>query len=142
MEERGALPRARERLSPSRARTSRRPISRHEDDVEVPDKLYFKIGEVAELTGVQPYILRYWETEFGTLRPAKSRSGQRLYRRNDVLAVLRIKELLYRQRFTIAGARRRLAAEQEPIPPTVVDSLRRVKDELKDLSSLLRRHSP
>src|SRR3989337_1686936 len=100
------------------------------------------IGEVAELTGVQPYILRYWETEFGTLRPAKSRSGQRLYRRNDVLAVLRIKELLYRQRFTIAGARRRLMAEQGPLAPTALDSLQRIKDELKDISSLLRRHSP
>src|SRR5574341_1737112 len=114
-------------MARSKPRGSQRPISRPHDSDEIPEKLYFKIGEVAELTGVQPYILRYWETEFGTLRPAKSRSGQRLYRRNDVLAVLRIKELLYRQRFTIKGAKRRLAAEQEPIPPTVVDSLRRVK---------------
>ena len=135
------MPSARGEVARSRPRASERPISRFSDAVEIPEKLYFKIGEVAELTGVQPYILRYWETEFGNLRPAKSRSGQRLYRRNDVLAVLRIKELLYRQRFTIAGARRRLAAEQEPIPPTVVDSLRRVKDELKEISSLLRRHS-
>lgn len=130
------------RLARSKARASQRPASRVGDTVEVPDKLYFKIGEVAELTGVQAYILRYWETEFGTLHPAKSRSGQRLYRRKDVLAVLRIKELLYRQRFTIAGARRRLAAEQGPLAPTVLDSLQRIKEELKDISSLLRRHSP
>jgi len=126
----------------SRPRASQKAISPPSDTVEIPDRLYFKIGEVAELTGVQPYILRYWETEFGNLRPTKSRSGQRLYRRNDVLAVLRIRDLLYRQRFTIAGARRRLAAEQGPLAPTVLDSLQRVKDELKDISSLLRRHSP
>jgi len=136
------VPSARGGVARSRPRASQRPASRFSDAIEVPEKLYFKIGEVAELTGVQPYILRYWETEFGNLRPAKSRSGQRLYRRNDVLAVLRIKELLYRQRFTIAGARRRLAAEQGPLPPTVLDSLRRVKDELKDISSLLHRQSP
>ena len=136
------MPSARGGVARSRPRASQRPASRFSDAIEVPEKLYFKIGEVAELTGVQPYILRYWETEFGNLRPAKSRSGQRLYRRNDVLAVLRIKELLYRQRFTIAGARRRLAAEQGPLPPTVLDSLRRVKDELKDISSLLHRQSP
>ena len=110
--------------------------------LEIPDKLYLKIGEVAELTGIQPYILRYWESEFGTLRPAKSRSGQRLYRRNDVLAILRIKDLLYRQRFTIAGARRRLAAEQSGLPPTVLDSLRQVKDELKEISASLRKPAP
>ncbi len=142
MEEGGVVPSGRVRLARSKARAPQKPGSRLGDTVEVPDKLYFKIGEVAELTGVQPYILRYWETEFGTLRPAKSRSGQRLYRRNDVLAVLRIKELLYRQRFTIAGARRRLAAEQGPLAPTVLDSLQRIKDELKDISSLLRRPSP
>ncbi len=114
-------------------------LSRHDDAVEIPDKLYLKIGEVAELTGIQPYILRYWESEFSTLRPSKSRSGQRLYRRKDVLAVLRIKELLYRQRFTIAGARRRLAAEEGTLPPTSLDSLRRVKDELREISALFRK---
>jgi len=136
------VPSGRVGVARSRPRASQKAISPPSDTVEIPDRLYFKIGEVAELTGVQPYILRYWETEFGNLRPTKSRSGQRLYRRNDVLAVLRIRDLLYRQRFTIAGARRRLAAEQGPLAPTVLDSLQRVKDELKDISSLLRRHSP
>ncbi len=136
------MPSGRVGVARSRPRASQKAISPPSDTVEIPDRLYFKIGEVAELTGVQPYILRYWETEFGNLRPTKSRSGQRLYRRNDVLAVLRIRDLLYRQRFTIAGARRRLAAEQGPLAPTVLDSLQRVKDELKDISSLLRRHSP
>lgn len=136
------MPRGRVRLMRSRPLGSHKRISRHDDTIEIPDKLYLKIGEVAELTGIQPYILRYWESEFGTLRPAKSRSGQRSYRRNDVEAILRIKDLLYRQRFTIAGARRRLAAEQGSLPPTVLDSLRRVRDELKEISASLRKPSP
>ena len=122
------MQRARMGLMRSRPPRVHKAIARHDDTVEIPDKLYLKIGEVAELTGIQPYILRYWESEFSTLKPTKSRSGQRLYRRKDVLAVLHIKELLYRQRFTIAGARRRLAAEEGTLPPTSLDSLRRVKD--------------
>ena len=76
---------------------------------EIPDKVYFKIGEVARLAGLKPYVLRYWETEFGVLRPKKSRSGQRLYRRSDVEMVLRIKTLLKDRKFTIAGARAQLS---------------------------------
>ncbi|MDD5560339.1 MerR family transcriptional regulator [Candidatus Methylomirabilis sp.] len=126
----------------SRPRASQRLLPGLDGSAEIPEKLYFKIGEVAELTGVQPYILRYWETQFTTLRPTKSPSGQRLYRRSDVVSVLHIKELLYEKRFTIAGARRHLSAEQGSFPPTVVDSVRLVKEELKNISSLLRRHSP
>ncbi|MGH7412050.1 MAG: MerR family transcriptional regulator [Candidatus Methylomirabilis sp.] len=136
------MPRGRIGLMRSKPPRVHKAISRHDDTVEIPDKLYLKIGEVAELTGIQPYILRYWESEFGTLRPTKSRSGQRLYRRKHVLAILRIKELLYRQRFTIAGARRRLAAEDGTLPPTSLDSLRRVKDELREISALFRKPPP
>jgi len=75
---------------------------------EIPDKVFFKIGEVARLAELKPYVLRYWETEFGVLRPKKSRSGQRLYRRSDVELVLRIKTLLRDRKFTIAGARAEL----------------------------------
>ena len=74
----------------------------------IPDKLYFKIGEVAELTGVKTHVLRYWETEFSTFKPTKSRTNQRLYRRKDVEFILRIKDLLYNQGFTIAGAKKKL----------------------------------
>ena len=74
----------------------------------IPDKIYFKIGEVARLTGVKPYVLRYWETEFKAIQPVKSRSRQRLYRKRDVELILKIKELLYEQRFTIEGARKRI----------------------------------
>ena len=130
------------RLMRSRPRGGVTSLSRHGDTIEIPDKLYLRIVEVAELTGIQPYILRYWESEFGTLRPAKSRSGQRMYKRKDILAVLRIKELLYEQRFTIVGARRRLAAEEGTLPPTSLDSLRRLRDELKEISALFRKPSP
>lgn len=78
----------------------------------IPDKLYFRIGEVAELAGVPTYVLRYWQTEFPQLQPKKSGSGQRLYRRRDVEMALRIRDLLYGQRFTIEGARRQLAREE------------------------------
>lgn len=78
--------------------------------VEIPDKLYYKIGEVAELLDLRTHVLRYWETEFPVLKPVKSRANQRLYRRQDVETALLIKDLLYRQGFTIAGARQQLKA--------------------------------
>src|SRR5207247_2915501 len=78
---------------------------------EIPDKLYFKIGEVSELLGVEPYVLRYWETEFPVLSPKKSGTGHRLYRRKDVELLLRIKHLLYEKSFTIQGARQTLHSE-------------------------------
>jgi DNA-binding transcriptional MerR regulator len=78
---------------------------------EIPDKLYFKIGEVSDLLGVEPYVLRYWETEFTTLSPKKSGTGHRLYRRKDVELLLRIKHLLYEKKFTIEGARQSLHQE-------------------------------
>ncbi len=77
-------------------------------DFQIPDKLYYKIGEVAKFTGVKAHVLRYWETEFKTIRPNKSRSNQRLYRKQDVDLILRLKDLLYNQGFTIAGARKKL----------------------------------
>jgi DNA-binding transcriptional MerR regulator len=74
----------------------------------LPDKKYFKIGETSSLLGVKPHVLRYWETEFPQIRPFKSKTGQRLYRRRDVEALLKIQRLLYHERFTIAGARQAL----------------------------------
>lgn len=73
---------------------------------EIPDKLYFRIGEVSRLAGIKPYVLRFWETEFSTLGPKKSGKGHRLYRRKDVELVLEIKRLLYEKRYTIEGARK------------------------------------
>lgn len=80
---------------------------------EIPDKLYFRIGEVADLLGVEPYVLRYWESEFPKLAPKKSGTGHRLYRRKDVELLLKIKHLLYEKRFTIEGARQTLYNESK-----------------------------
>ncbi len=84
--------------------------------VEIPEKIYFKIGEVCDILGVQAHVLRYWETEFPMLSPQKNRSGQRSYRRRDVEISLRIKELLYDEMFTIAGARKKLHSEMRETP--------------------------
>ena len=75
---------------------------------ELPDKLYFKIGEVAKIVGVKPYVLRYWETEFPSIRPGKTQSKHRLYRKRDVETLLEIRRLLHDERYTIEGAKRRL----------------------------------
>jgi DNA-binding transcriptional MerR regulator len=100
-------------------------------DLQIPDKLYFKIGEVAELTGVKPHVLRYWEAEIASIRPTKNRHQQRLYRQRDIELILRLKDLLYNQGYTIAGARKFLRrkpsvaevvtpAPEVPAPPPVI----------------------
>ncbi|TYP00276.1 MerR family transcriptional regulator [Geothermobacter ehrlichii] len=91
-------------------------------DTRIPDKLYFRIGEVAELTGIKPHVLRYWESEFKSFKPVKSRSNQRLYRRKDVELVFRLKDLLYEQGYTIAGARKKLK-ERQPSGKKAVEQL-------------------
>jgi DNA-binding transcriptional MerR regulator len=80
----------------------------------IPDKLFFRIGEVSQLVGVKEYVLRYWESEFPGLSPRKSSSGQRMFRRKDVELLLRIKHLLYDQKFTIEGARKALQEKSKP----------------------------
>ena len=100
-------------------------------DQEIPDKLFFRIGEAAELVEVEPHVLRYWETEF-KLRPQRSDSGQRLYRRNDIEQFLRIKRLLHEDGFTIAGARKAIARPTEA-PLVGGASLRDVVDRLQAL---------
>src|SRR5664279_5075953 len=115
---------------------------------EIPDKLYFKIGEVSELLGVEPYVLRYWETEFPALSPKKSGTGHRLYRRKDVELLLRIKHLLYDKRFTIEGARQSLqAAARAPKPRAnervqqelfTEDPLPEIRRELADILQILK----
>jgi len=90
---------------------------------EIPDKLYFRIGEVSRLVGVEPHVLRYWETEFPALAPKKSGTGQRWYRRREVELLLEIKRLLYQKRYTIEGARRHLenAGKTPPRPSSFKD---------------------
>jgi DNA-binding transcriptional MerR regulator len=133
---------------------------------KIPNKLFFKIGEVCEITDTQPYVLRYWESEFPALAPAKNSSGQRIYRRRDIETVLRIKQLLYEEGFTIAGAKKRLEAEtagrvdtpgqaeppaSTPTPPSLDATpspngdetrraaLREVRDQLREILTLLER---
>jgi DNA-binding transcriptional MerR regulator len=117
---------------------------------EIPDKLYFKIGEVSELLGVEPYVLRYWETEFAVLSPKKSGTGHRLYRRKDVELLLRIKQLLKEKRFTIEGARQCLQAEarapkasRSPKPRVqtelfATDPLPEIRRELAEILTILK----
>jgi DNA-binding transcriptional MerR regulator len=93
-------------------------------DSTLPSKLFFRIGEVASLVGVEPHVLRYWEREFRSIRPTKSAKGQRVYSRRDVENLLRVRDLLYRDGFTIAGARKRLHRGSEMETPSPADALR------------------
>jgi len=128
-------------------------------DRQIPNKLFFKIGEVCEITDTQPYVLRYWESEFSALAPAKNSSGQRIYRRRDIETILRIKQLLYEEGFTIAGAKKRLEAEltgKQDTPSSMAatalpegeeeaavadtrGALKEIRDQLRDLLTLLDR---
>lgn len=123
---------------------------------KIPSKLFFKIGEVCELTDTQPYVLRYWESEFPALAPAKNNSGQRIYRRRDIETILRIKTLLYEEGFTIAGAKKKLEAEMKDTvksagstpaaatPPgeevSRDDSIQEIKADLHGILDLMDRH--
>lgn len=113
---------------------------------EIPDKLYFKIGEVAAHLKVKTHVLRYWETEFSALQPIKSRSNQRLYRRKDLEIALLIKDLLYRQGFTIAGARKKITSELRFQSPPKIDQetsrqvLQSVRNDLLRLQQRLKNY--
>jgi len=135
-------------------------------DKQIPNKLFFKIGEVCDITDTQPYVLRYWESEFPALAPAKNSSGQRIYRRRDIETILRIKQLLYEEGFTIAGAKKRLEAElagkadtpsslaalppdTAPVEPAVASvdgdagtraALKEVREQLREILTVLERN--
>jgi DNA-binding transcriptional MerR regulator len=115
------------------------------DEVFIPDKLYFRIGEVASLCRLPAYVLRFWESEFPQLKPVKSSTGQRMYRRRDVESILRIKELLYEQGFTIVGARQQLRSESKsekgqaaiPFPAQSPVEIQHIRQGLKEILHLL-----
>ena len=115
------------------------------DEILIPDKLYFRIGEVATLCHLPAYVLRFWESEFPQLRPVKSSTGQRMYRRRDVESVMRIKQLLYEQGFTISGARQQLRAESKsdksqtaiPFPSQSTHELQHIRQGLREILELL-----
>ena len=112
----------------------------------IPDKLYFKIGEVAKMADVPTHVLRYWESEFSGINPKRANSKQRLYRRQDVELILNIKTMLHEHGYTIAGARKLLESganpaqatvEVQPMPTKVSNTLQTIKQELKELQNLL-----
>jgi DNA-binding transcriptional MerR regulator len=115
------------------------------DEVLIPDKLYFRIGEVATLCHLPAYVLRFWESEFPQLKPVKSSTGQRMYRKRDVESVLRIKQLLYDQGFTISGARQQLRSETKsdkaqaaiPFPAQSAAGLQHIRQGLREILDLL-----
>ena len=117
------------------------------DHVTIPDKLYFKIGEVKKITGVEPHVLRYWESEFKIIRPQRATSKQRLYRRVDVENILRIKKLLYEDGYTVPGARKLLAEKKDKkrsVPAAKIPGtnktrsiLAELKNDLKQLQEML-----
>jgi DNA-binding transcriptional MerR regulator len=112
-------------------------------DASIPDKVYFRIGEVSRILGVEPYVIRYWESEFKAVKPVRTRSDQRLYRRRDVEMLLTIKQLLYVEHFTILGAKRKLsgrmsAAEGEDGASEDRSRLTEIKSLLQQMKDMLR----
>jgi len=130
-------------MSPAKANVKTKPA--RSSEIIVPDKLYFRIGEVSTLCRLPAYVLRFWETEFPQLKPVKSSTGQRMYRRKDVEAVLRIKKLLYEEGFTIAGARQQLRSDVKvdksqaplPFPSHSVSDLKRIRHGLQEILGML-----
>ncbi|MFH2011612.1 MAG: MerR family transcriptional regulator [Pseudomonadota bacterium] len=115
-------------------------------DNSIPEKLYYKIKEVSEIVGVEPYVLRYWESEFNIIKPSRTKSKQRLYRRKDLELILEIKKLLYEDQFTIAGAKRKLKGFKlhrdescltEPSSEKHINLLKDMKKELKIIKNIL-----
>jgi DNA-binding transcriptional MerR regulator len=116
-------------------------VTRSARDPRIPDKEYFRIGEVAEIAGVEPYVLRFWESEFARLRPSKTRTSQRVYSRRDVSLVLRIRDLLYEEGYTIVGARRQLGrgggVEPVQVPARTRATIDRIRKEAEELLRLV-----
>lgn len=109
--------------------------------VIIPEKAYFRIGEVSKILNVEPYVIRYWETEFKTVKPVRTKTAQRLYRRKDIEELLTIRNLLYQQRFTINGAKKQLTKMRSETEPARADSpsekLRIIKKELQQIKKII-----
>lgn len=114
--------------------------ARVDQGFEIPDKLYFRIGEVSRIAGVPASVLRFWESAFAGIRPQRTDAGQRLYRRSDVELILTVKELLYSRKFTIKGARQHLKAKQQTLdrPPAAHDLIQTIREELAQIRDLLK----
>ena len=111
---------------------------KHKSAAQIPeDKRYFRIGEVSRIIGVEPYVLRYWESEFPNIRPLRADTNQRTYQRKDLELILEIKRLLYEERLTIEGARQRLKKSEPEAEPTDKTFVQELKTELKDILKIL-----
>ena len=104
---------------------------------DIPDKLYFRIGEVSKIAGLPTHVLRFWESEFPRIRPKRTATGQRLYTRRDIELILQIKKLLYERKFTIRGARQQLAAQSPKKGASATELLEDLRSELKSIKDLL-----
>jgi DNA-binding transcriptional MerR regulator len=132
-------------MSPRKKSAGKNAGKNKNDEVFIPDKLYFRIGEVASLCRLPAYVLRFWESEFPQLKPVKSSTGQRMYRRRDVESVLHIKQLLYEQGFTIVGARQQLRSEIKadkgqaaiPFPSQSPTEIQHIRQGLREILNLL-----
>lgn len=111
----------------------------HPYQIKIPDKLYFKIGEVSKIAGLPTHVLRFWESEFKKIRPKRTDSGQRAYTKKDIEAILEIKHLLHERKYTIEGARKHLTARSESEQPPGMQLLEDLKAELKTIRDLLDR---
>jgi DNA-binding transcriptional MerR regulator len=107
--------------------------------IDIPDKLYFKIGEVSRISGLPSHVLRFWESEFKKIRPRRTASGQRSYTRKDIETILEIKHLLHDKKFTLEGARKHLSARTEPDSLPEKGWLEELKAELKSIRNMLER---
>lgn len=103
--------------------------------LHLPSKLFYRIGEVSRISGLEPYVLRYWETEFPQIKPDKGKSGQRLYKKKDLETILQVKQLLYQDGYTIAGARKKLNGKNGPEVDAVIET---AKQELKEILEILK----
>ena len=108
-------------------------------ETTIPDKAYFRIGEVSKILNVEPYVIRYWETEFKTVNPVRTKTAQRLYRKKDVQELLTIRNLLYQQRFTINGAKKQLMKmrDQDESTATANEKLIYIKKELEQIRKIM-----
>jgi DNA-binding transcriptional MerR regulator len=104
----------------------------------IPDKLFYKIGEVSEIADVESYVLRYWESEFPFLKPRKNKSGQRVYARKDLELVIQIKNLLYKDKYTIAGVRKKFSDNSIKKSSVSIETVRSIKKKLKGILSILK----
>jgi DNA-binding transcriptional MerR regulator len=105
---------------------------------KIPDKLFYKIGEISDIADIEPYVLRYWESEFPFLKPRKNKAGQRVYARKDLELIIQIKNLLYKEKYTIAGVRKKYIEHSLKKNSVSIETIHKVRKKLKDILNILK----